>query len=133
MAVSGLSYSKGENNMKFVEGYDVPLNNQITFVTQQPGASVGTYGAVLFRVSGGTRAPVMHWNATDLEGGLATFPMDIGAGSRYEMVLAAMVTSSSTIAVNVNFQPHPPADDATPVTLDPSEGIPQRLWIFFGV
>ena len=119
--------------MKFVEGYDVPLNNQVTFVTQQPGNTVGMYGAVLFRVSGGARAAVRQWTATELENGNGTFTMDVGQGSRYEIVLAATVTASATIAVDVNFQPHPPAGDQTPVTLDPSEGIPQRLWIFFGL
>lgn len=117
--------------MIFVEGYDVRPARTITAVTTPPGKAVGMYGAVLFKVSGGARTPVKSWSSTELESGLANFTMDLTAPERYELVLAAIVTAATTLATVMRFDPHPPADDPHTLTLNPSEGIPQRLWVFF--
>ena len=117
--------------MIFVEAYDVRANRVITPRTSPPGPAVGTYGAVLFRAGVGTRIAVESWTAEQLESGLAEFKMDLTAPERYELVLAAVVKAVATLDTVMKFDPHPPADDANSLTLDPAEGIPQRLWVFF--
>jgi hypothetical protein len=111
-----------------VDGYNILVPNDVEFQVESDENVVALRGT-LRRINGLTITQLKKWNRTQLTNGVS-FDAEEGA-DRYEIVVSATVTKNTRITGTTNCTPPPPTDSARPTKLRISEGLNERLWLFF--
>ena len=111
-----------------VKDYGIVVPNKVKFQVDASEDVVAIKGT-LRRVNGMTITLMKTWNRGQLANGVS---FDAKAGvDRYEIIVSATVSKNTTITGTTDCTPPPPANDPGKAKLKTSEGLNERLWLFF--